>query len=69
MTNRLPSSETLLEIGIVATAVGLIAGLGLLLSGWAIGGAHRGKGHRQNAPASGDIPASRHQHTSSVSAR
>jgi hypothetical protein len=59
----------MLEIGIVATIVGLVAGIGLLLSGWALGGARRVIGHRQSAPSSGEISASRHLHTAAVSAR
>ncbi|HEY7036793.1 MAG TPA: hypothetical protein VH482_36030 [Thermomicrobiales bacterium] len=53
----------------MATIVGLVAGIGLLLSGWALGGARRVIGHRQSAPSSGEISASRHLHTAAVSAR
>lgn len=69
MRNRSPSPETILEFGLLAALLGLLAGVALLLAGWAAGGIRRGTGHRQQPPGPGEVPESRHQHTASVSAR
>jgi hypothetical protein len=69
MSKRTPNPETILEFGLVAALLGLLAGVALLLGGWVTGGVLHGVRHRQQPPDPGEIPESRHQHTGSVSAR
>ncbi len=61
--------ETLLELGLVAFAAALAAGVGIRLCGRTSGGVRHGAGRAAGPPARGSVPAHRHQNVGSVSAR
>jgi hypothetical protein len=61
--------EELLEVGLVAFGVALVAAAASLVSGGVLGGAKRAGRHRTPAPSAGAVPDERHSHVSSVSAR
>jgi hypothetical protein len=69
MGQRMPDQETLLEIGVAVVGSLLLGGLAILLFGRAAGGMRRSQRHAQAPPSPGEVPAERHQHTASVSAR
>jgi hypothetical protein len=67
---KLPTdSETVLEVGVVAALVIMLGAMLFLVVSWGAGSAQRGKRKGEGPPTRGSIPESRHQHTSSVSAR
>ena len=56
---------SVLEAGLVALALGIGAGLGVLVVGGLAGGARRGQRRAEGAPTPGRVPAERHQHYAS----
>lgn len=65
----LKHQETVFETGLALLGIGLLAGLGLLVFGRALGRAQHGRRHAEPAPAAGMIAPERHQHVATVAAR
>ncbi len=61
--------EAVFEWGVVIMAAGLVAGLGILFLGGALGRGREGRGRTQHPPAVGTVSSERHQHISTVAAR
>ncbi len=53
--------ENLLEIGVVLLGAGILAGVGLLVTGRVLGSTRHGRCLSEPPPAPGAIPSERHQ--------
>lgn len=61
--------ETVLELGLVVFATGLVTGLVTLIYGRATGGVKRSRRHHQMPPQPGSVSSERHRNISTVAAR
>ncbi len=61
--------ETLLEIGLLASGLGLFSGIAALVLGRARESMRRGEDRAQNPPAKGSVPGERHCNIQTVAAR
>jgi hypothetical protein len=66
---RLPKTERILEVSMLASLGLLIAALGVVTIGRVVSGFDRGRRLRRGAPAEGVVPGERHEHVGTVSAR
>ncbi|MBV9356243.1 MAG: hypothetical protein JO023_12040 [Chloroflexi bacterium] len=54
-----------LEAGFLVLALGIGAGISVLVVGGLVGKARRSQRHEEDAPVPGSVPAERHQHYAS----
>jgi hypothetical protein len=66
---RLPKTERILEVSMLASLGLLLAALGVVTLGRLASGVERGRRQRKGSPAEGVVPGERHEHVGAVSAR